>query len=356
MRPIRSAAVGVVALVVLFQGVSVAFADELPALYRGVRPLGMGGAFITLSNDENALFYNPAGLNDVKGFGGVGILNPEGAASKESLKLYHDIKGVEGTNTTQVIDLLQKHVGEHVHAGAALFPHVYLHNFAIGVLGQGTMDIEVRNPAFPEAVTDVKADAGGVVGGAIGLWDQTVQLGATGKYVQREGIKRTFQPTDIVVNFDPFANRVKAHDFAFDAGIKLNAPVLLKPSVAVVLQNITDLDFGALGVIPQQLNVGAGIHPNFWILDNSLVVEVDDVTKQAGTDKDFYKRVHMGAEVKLPKILALRAGVNQGYYTAGATIDLWILKLAAATYAEEVGAFAGQRADRRYVAQLSLGF
>ena len=356
MSKLRFALVAVFTLVATFQVLAVAFAEELPALYRGVRPLGMGGAFLTLSDDENALFYNPAGLNDVKGFGGMGILNPEAGLSKESIDLYRDIKDVEGTDTTQVINLLQKHVGEHVHARATLFPHVYLHNFAIGVLGQGTMDLEVRNPAFPEAVSDVKVDAGGVVGGAIGLWDRTVQLGVTGKYVQREGIKRTFQPTDIVVDFDPFANRIKAHDVAFDAGIKLNAPVLLKPSLAVVLQNITDLDFDTLGVIPQQLNIGVGIHPDFWILDNRLVIEVDDVTKQVGSDKDFYKRVHMGAEVKLPMILALRVGVNQGYYTAGATIDLWILKLAAATYAEEVGAFAGQRADRRYVAQLSLGF
>ena len=356
MRRIRSAAVGCAALVVLFQGVSVSFAEELPVLYRGIRPLGMGGAFLTVSDDENALFYNPAGLNDVKGFGGVGILNPEAGVSKESLDLYQDIQDVEGTDTTQVINLLRAHVGEHAHARAALFPHVYLHNFAIGVLGQGTMDLEVRNPAFPEVVSDVKLDTGVAVGGAIGLWDRTLQLGVAAKYVQRDGIKRTFQPADIVVDFDPFADRVKANDVAFDLGIKFNPSVPLDPSLALVLQNITDLDFDTLGVIPQQLNVGVGIHPNFWILDNSLVLEVDDVTKQAGADNDFYKRVHMGAEVKLPMILALRVGVNQGYYTAGATVDFWILKLAAATYAEEVGAFAGQRADRRYVAQLSLGF
>src|SRR3990167_9522892 len=113
MRRIRSATVSVVALVVLFQGMSVSFAEELPSLYRGIRPLGMGGAFLTVSDDENALFYNPAGLNDVKGFGGVGILNPEAAISTDSLELYKDIQDVEGTDTTQVVDLLRKHVGKH---------------------------------------------------------------------------------------------------------------------------------------------------------------------------------------------------------------------------------------------------
>jgi len=32
----------------------------------GVRPLGMGGAFAALADDENALFYNPAGLGFLK--------------------------------------------------------------------------------------------------------------------------------------------------------------------------------------------------------------------------------------------------------------------------------------------------
>lgn len=334
----------------------VGFAEELPNLYHGIRPLGMGGAFITLSNDENALFYNPAGLNDVKGYGGVEILNPLASISENSLELYKDIQDVEGTNEVQVVNLLKKHVGKHQHVKASFSPNFYMHNFAIAALGQGTMDLEVRNPAFPEVFSDVKLDMAGLVGGAYSFWNRKLQIGVTGKLVRREGVKKTFQPADIVVNFDPFANRKTATDFAFDVGTKYNLPVFLEPSVALVLQNITDLDFDTLGEIPQQLNIGAGINPNFWIVGSSVIFEVDDITKEAGTDNDLYKRIHLGAEMRFPMILSLRVGVNQGYYTAGATVDFWMLKLAYATYAEEVGAFAGQRGDRRHVAQISLGF
>jgi hypothetical protein len=183
-----------------------------------------------------------------------------------------------------------------------------------------------------------------------------VQLGVTGKYVRREGVVKTFQPADIVVNFDPLADRTRASDFAFDVGTKVNLPVLLRPSVALVVANIGDLDFEGLGTIPQQVNVGVALHPDFWILSNTLAAEIHDATKQIEADDDLYKRVHLGAEVRFPKTLTLRAGVNSGYYTAGATLDFWILKLSAATYAEELGAYAGQRANRRYVAQVSLGF
>jgi hypothetical protein len=75
-----------------------------------------------------------------------------------------------------------------------------------------------------------------------------------------------------------------------------------------------------------------------------------------GADSDTAKRLHTGAELKFPAVFSLRAGLNQGYVTAGATIDLRILKLAYAYSIEEVGAFAGQTPDRRHVAQLSLGF
>jgi len=52
--------------------------------------------------------------------------------------------------------------------------------------------------------------------------------------------------------------------------------------------------------------------------------------------------------------MALRTGLYQGYYTAGADLRLTIVKLMFTTYAEEVGAYAGQDEDRRYL--LSVGF
>ena len=86
-------------------------------------------------------------------------------------------------------------------------------------------------------------------------------------------------------------------------------------------------------------------------------LDVMDITRNVNEDeKDFFRRLHMGAESWLGKRLALRLGLYQGYVSAGATLNLWIFKLDYANYAEEVGAYAGQRVDRRNVAQLSLGW
>src|SRR3990172_7382434 len=45
-----------------------------PYLYKGIRSLGMGGAFTAVGKDAEALFYNPAGLYDM-GLK-IAILNP----------------------------------------------------------------------------------------------------------------------------------------------------------------------------------------------------------------------------------------------------------------------------------------
>jgi hypothetical protein len=341
-----------------FQFSAISLAAEFPYLYRGLRPLGMGGAFITLSDDENALFSNPAGLNDVKGFGRAGILNPLAEVSEASIGLYGDIKDVDGSDILAVTDLLNQHIGEHQHTRTALLPYVYSHNFAIGVLAQGTLDLEVHNPAFPEVDSDAKTDLGVVTGLAYGFWDQMFQVGASAKIVQRQGAKETFTAVDIAAgNFDPLEDVDKANDLGFDIGTKLNLPLPLNPTAAVVVQNITDLDFGALGTIPQQVNAGVAINPSIvGLVSTTLAVEVDDLTKQVDGEEDLYKRVHLGTELRFPKILALRGGINQGYFTAGFTLDSRILKLDGAVYTEEIGTYAGQKDDLRYALQATLGF
>lgn len=335
------------------------YAAELPTLYRGIRPLGMGGAFITLSDDENAMFYNPAGLNDVEGFGGFELLNPLVEISKDSIDLYKDLQDIDSDDTAQVTDLLNRFIGQHQHLRTSLFPNLIFHNFGIGALGQATLDAEIRNRANPIVITDAKVDVGLLASVAYGLFDKKLQIGATGKFIQRRGILKTFTAVDIASeNFDPLEDVDESkNDFAFDLGAKINIDIpVIKPSFGVVLQNITDLDFDQLGKLPQQLNIGLSINPDFWIIKSTLALEIDDITKELDTDDDIYKRVHIGAEVRFPTILAVRAGFNQGYWTAGVTLDVWILKIAYATYAEEVGAVAGQRDDRRHVAQVVLGF
>ncbi len=336
-------------------------AEEFPSLYRGIRPLGMGNAFITVADDDNTLFYNPAGLNDVQGLGGVEILNPLIEFSQAGLDAYNDFKDIDPNNVTEVTNVLSKYIGERFSLRTSLYPNVIFHNFGVGALGQLSFSGEVRNRVNPQVNVDGKTDVGGVVGIAYGFWDKKVQAGIGLKFIQRQRFQKTYYATDIAAaNFDPLQDfrdlKETGTGFSGDLGMKVNPDWPLRPSMGLVLQNVGDLNLDEAGKIPQQLNAGVSIHPDLWIFKNTLALDVVDITKNVEEEDDFYKRVHMGAEIKLPYVLSLRLGVNQGYPSLGATIDLWTVKLAYAYYKEELGTVAGQKDDARHVAQLGIGF
>lgn len=83
----------------------------------------------------------------------------------------------------------------------------------------------------------------------------------------------------------------------------------------------------------------------------TLAIETQD--NGNNTDGSFYRTLHIGMEA-LWGVMAGRAGINQGYYTAGLGLDLKYFQLNVATYAEELGLNPGVLEDRRY--SLDLGF
>lgn len=339
----------------IIYGSSSALAGEAMRFYSGIRPLGMGNAFITLSDDENALFYNPAGLNDIEGFHGFELLNPNAEISESSIEVATDLQDLDTESVVEVSNFLEGLVGEDQHVRVSVFPNLTFHNFSIGGVGVGNLDITVHSRQMPNVDTDASVNYGPVAGFAFGTYDSALQFGISGKYIIREGIKKTYTAVDIVnESFDPFDEMEEKKDFSLDAGLKYNMGVALKPSLAVVVQNITDLDFDTLGKIPQTINVGVGFHPVFWKIKSAFVLQFDDLTEEI--ESDLGKRLHAGVEFRLPIILAIRAGINQGWATFGADIDLWILKVRYATYSEELGQYAGQKENRRHVAQVSIGF
>jgi hypothetical protein len=347
--------------VLLLLEVSPVYAEELAVLYRGIRPLGMGNAFTAVSSDENALFYNPAGLKLSSAEKKVALVNPLLEVSDVTLDLNKDYTTLNKNSPSEVSNFLGKRIGEQHHLRASLFPHIAVPPFAIGILTQVTADIAVRNPVFPEMETNVRTDIGLLVGGARDF-GRGLLGGMTVKYIQREGIVKTYTATDILNGtFHPENDFKKDADFAFDLGgmAHLSEWTPLQkwdPIAGIVLQNITDLDFGEVGVHPMQLNIGVAIHPEIGWGKSTIAFDLVDLTRRVSEDNDLGKRTHLGAEFKFKKIVSARLGFNQGYFTGGLTFDFWFVQLDVATFAEELGASFKQRKNRRTVAQLSFGF
>lgn len=333
-------------------------ARELPRYFQGARPLGMGGAFTAVADDENALFYNPAGLDRVEEWG-MAIVNPLVEVGEKGYRFYRDSQDADLDDTREVVDLLRDYLGEYIHYRAALFPHFVMKHLAFGVLGQGNVNVEPHNQAFPEAEVNAFGTVGAHLGVGYGFFGDRLRLGAGVKYLKAYRLEQIYTAADIAA--DNFDDRVeddvdRGSGIGFDAGAMYTFPVALRPTVAAVIQNIADTDLGAAGELPQQVNLGVSVGHDFSWLTLTGAADWVDVNTQLGTDDDFFKRLHLGIEARLPKVLSVRTGLYQGYASFGATVDLWILKLDYATYAEEIGSGAGVRADRRHVFQASLGW
>ncbi|MCX8028662.1 MAG: DUF3570 domain-containing protein [Brevinematales bacterium] len=78
-------------------------------------------------------------------------------------------------------------------------------------------------------------------------------------------------------------------------------------------------------------------------------------------DKDFFKRIHIGIHSEVLNIsdlivLKLGLGLNQGYPSFSTSLKLLFAELTFAGYTEELGVYAGQDPDTRYIFSLSLGY
>ncbi len=350
-------------------GSAPAGAVEMSKLYTGVRPLGMGGAFAAIVDDENATFYNPAGLTDVTEWN-VDLFNPKIDISTNTLDFAKDASDLKTGDTTGAVDMMRKYIGKHQHGAVSVFPNYTAHNFEVGFLESLGFDAEVNSPSFPVLQADLKNDAGAFIAFSHAFMDDHLRLGVTLKYIQHKRFYKEYTAVDIAnnnTNYNFTDNLKSANKFGGDIGATYQFENEdWKPRLALVIQNLGGMDFGDYQATPtsplipnaykQQINLGGAITRQLWIMKTTVAMDYNDIGGSVGTDTDKGKRLHVGAELKFPKILALRVGLNQGYMTYGAGLNFWLLRLDYAYYKEEVGAYAGQREDARHSLQLSIGF
>lgn len=345
---------------ILFAGM--ALAVEYQSIYQGLRPLGMGGAFTAVSNDNNAIFYNPAGLSHITGTsGGMDILLEMSEGGKD---LIGDIEDTDFDNTDEVVAFLKDYVGDMQHVRLALTPHVGFRVKEVGVmvtgLGQAKVNAEVHNPAWPELFAGIIADAGLLTG--VGMEIPMVsglRAGVSAKFIHRENLYKVYTPTDIASDdFDPFEDdREKGDGFSLDLGLIYRLPFVqaIDTDIAVAFQNFPEMDMGDAVDIDSQTNIGIAVNKDINDFHVIGAFDVRDITRNLDNDDDLAKRIYMGGEVRFPKILSLRAGFHQGYPSFGLSTNFKYASLDFASYVEEIGAYAGQRDDRRYALQVTVG-
>ncbi len=113
--------------------------------------------------------------------------------------------------------------------------------------------------------------------------------------------------------------------------------------------------------IPMQGTLGISFHPDLgglsFLFDPTVSLDYQHVFySQPENQTSFLSGIHAGTEIKVLKFLKVRAGINQGYVTAGVGAKLLFLDVNASYFTREMGRFAGQQPNQGFTMEAAIRF
>jgi hypothetical protein len=332
-------------------------AEVQSAQNSSVRALGMGDAYTALADDSSSLFYNPAGLARVRGLNWKIFSLHAGASGLEAYNKIKDLNGSGGGD--QLSDTIQKLYGDHVSSavgGESMFTMPML---GIGVYNHTDALIKVDNPVYPALQTDVINDYGYTLGVGVPL-GPFLQAGLNLRYVKRTGARL---PLGASVLADLDIDKLKAQvtrwgvGYAADTGMNLILPApFFTATLSAVWKNMGKTNYrseNTAQILPSDDNnitLGAALKFDTPVLSIAPALDFQNLNR---TDIQLARKFNFGIEIGLP-LVDIRGGFREGYYTAGAGVNLGLFRVDVATYGVELGAYPGQIEDRRYVAEFTM--
>ncbi len=368
---------------------------EYPVLYRDLRVVAMGGAAVAIGGSSIAVFHNPAGLSLINPKYGFEVKLPEISFgfSENAIDFYNDIKDAADTGDLDgdgddaddkliaINNVLSDYMGENFFGKLdALLSIAKKHKklaWTAGVFGGINSSAIVHQGFGSEGVIEVKGlgATGAFLGLSYSFYKDIISVGTDVKLLYVGYVNHDFYPSEIVEHSDDMSDYLKDEvlqdgtSVTFDIGLICRPfpKSFLDPTFGFSIMNISEVTVSnnneeETTVLPRTYNIGFSIRPKLsqrghFLQDLVLGVDLIDITKQY-EDEDWGKRLHMGGEIKLWNYrittLTLRGGFYQGYPSYGAELKLFMFHFQFVSYAEEIGGYAGQCENRRYLFSTSL--
>jgi hypothetical protein len=324
--------------------------------------MGLGNAFSSLVDDEEALFYNPAGIAKNGGIYWT-VADPRAGITdvtdlSENLDAFSELQDAS-TFSNALADLY----GEPILGNGGAKTSIIMPFFSAAYYIDYDVGLMVENPVSPTITLNYVKDTGIAFGTAFSM-GPFLQMGFVGRRVTREGTRAEYGPSVIAdiaagnsdpdVIFDNLEN--KGVGYGLDMGMNLTIPTPVQPTLSFVWKNIGNTKF--------TLDEGTKAPPTEkqeWVLGGSLMVDawlahiapslefkhMNDDQTQLG------KKVHLGLEVGIP-FIDLRVGLNQGYLSYGVGLDIGPIRIDAASWGVEMGGYPGQLEARQYMVQAAI--
>ena len=377
---------------------SMAILAEHASLYKDPRMMGMGGANIAVGAYSTSVFTNPAGLASIKKDDGfvVDLLGITGSMSPDVINFVDDLSDVETDSdinpsaTDDLLNVLKEYSGTPFHIGVDNYTSISKNSdafaWSIGILAASDFNYMAHpNGGTQGLVTTTSRAYGGLVLGAAKPYETEfgrLDVGLSLKYIVQKSYEGGLSITDLLADDVSTVIRDKFEKdgtgIGADLGVTYHPFVdnYWHPAIGMSIMNIGSMSMDdQFGGQPMTVNIGASITPEFPIFDKFVLAidyvdlmnantireyNIDDNSFTDYEEDDFAKRLRVGVGMGLIDNswlhLTLKTGLYQGAYTAGLDLALALLKVNVATYQENVGTSATPIEDRRYMAQIGIGW
>lgn len=380
-------------------------ATSQPFALHSLRSVSMGGAGLATPGRSDGLFINPASLGQKRFFLSI----PSVAVTLYNFKhimdedIFTELKtaidsGDEMELVTPLTDYLNGFgYGRNEMLSVDASVSFNLGSLAFGIAAQERMHTTNTTSGSASGVNLIgEVNAAAVTGYGLRLHfsdSVSLDLGASAKFAYRaysEEIPLLDTATEILQDDQTFMETtpvMAGYAVPFDVGATLNLPLgfslgavarnlngnyrmVVYPSI----NNFMDTASSELGellnpsgttvtmVTPWSLDAGISWAPDLGnVFKPTIAVDVVDImglTQDDGKDvkTKLLERLNIGTEARLVNTFDLRFGINQGYMSVGAGLDLYVLRIDAAYYWREFGQSIGEKPVDALSIRVNLGF
>lgn len=388
--------------------------EDPPLFIRGIRPLGMGGAFTALADDQNAVFYNPAGLTQRQG-SLLTVVEFPIAVSQDFLDFYDffeenddNFDKFDELSAAKQVDLINEinNTVSKLNSRIVLGPQVNylsgsgLFNWGVGLYSSLNTSIRLRMDIItPAADIAAYGDVALIIPFAMAWNDVNVtyfpgrsftvpgklSVGANYKSILRTAIVEKRYDVTMLDSYEPLAQIGKGWELDISSLYEMSPRWTFGLMISDITRNkikysytsdVNKADDGTESItekdsyvasIRSQVNVGVAYRPQGfyyfpgkYFKSNNRLTLLADLRDIIDSDKKllgetFWTKLHLGAEYQW-FLFQFRGGLNQGYPTIGLGVSLLAFKVDYAYYTDEMGLFAGQRPESNHMVSLALRF
>lgn len=344
--------------------------------YLGARPLGMGGSFVSIADDENAIFLNPAGIGKEDGekpatsLRGAQFPNLTLGFNSGTQKLYSAYRNGGSDRNAQMEEaLLAAKDAQLSYARVSLFPYFTVGRIQLGLINDFEGE-SYLSKSDDERTLSVRArsQTGGVIGFSMPYVDRAdISLGVAVRYLLRSSWEEDIEVNEDVAKRsakEMIKRRNKTSGYAIDTGLLYEIPNKWNPVFGLSVKNVGDASFApsdedSHGEIEKMnITTGMSVQPPLAAKNLSTIVSIEgERLNQKGLG--FADILKVGAELRLgakdsTAPFSFRVGHNMKGVSYGLSADLLFFQVEFASYAAAFDGPEGAKVDRRYVGRFSV--